>query len=124
MTTCYVTLWSDNGPRWCWEQPIVRALFDTARPPGVQIHTTPARLVRDGAALTRTLRDALPSIDVWWAITGDSDGPDPTRVWIDAAKAALDANVQNLVLNCERAWKRRPAGLARRALAALYNAVP
>ena len=129
----YPTLWSGTGgPRWCWDQPRVRRLFDRARLPGFRIHTDGSSLAHMGPKLTQDIRAAHPGIDPWWAIAGDADGPNPTHDWIRAAHAAVASGVRVLELNCEAAWKTKSRGatladrekLARDCVAAVHEAEP
>jgi hypothetical protein len=119
-----VTLWTGEGATKAFEDHAARALLDLARPQIIRLHTGPTALASDGAKLTEKVRAAYPDAEVWWALAGDAHGPDPTRVWVRAAQAAVAAGVGVLELNCEQAWKTRPRGTARRAVDATHAAAP
>jgi hypothetical protein len=124
MARVAITLWSGKGPRACWESKTVRTFLDLALAPIIRIHTTPAGLIANGDRLTQEIRRKLPGTEIWWAITGDTDGPDPSIPWADAGRACQAAGVDLLELNCEKRWKTRPKGTATRAIAALRTAAP
>lgn len=121
-----VTIWNGNGPLSVWADPKTVALLEAARPPLVQVHSSPPELRQTGPQVTKELREKLVGVGVWWGIAGDAFGGDTVaQQWLDTARCAADAGVEVLILNCEEAWKRPDhAGVATRAIAALRRAFP
>jgi hypothetical protein len=122
MTKCAPTLYSDAGPRWCWDQPKVRAVLEAARPPIVTIHATPTGLLSQGPKLTEDIRAALPGTEVMWSVAGDVGAPRPA--WRTPAEAAQALGVKTFMVNCEAAWMGVSDAAARAAVEQIADAAP
>jgi hypothetical protein len=121
-----VTIWSSDGATKAYDDKRTRALLDAARPPVITLHTGPLALAARGDKLTERVRRDYPGAAVWWAVTGDAHGPDPTVPWSLCAQVAEELRVPVLEFNCESAWRKqsRPFGVARAALLAAKARAP
>jgi hypothetical protein len=116
---CVPTIYGEGGGL---ARQIERSLplLTLIRPGGVQVHGNYADLTRNIHRYANTLRTAMPSVEVWAAVTGDeyhdrvTSGAvslsDLRRIRIDAMKAAQDAGCAVWVWDCEALWKRGDRG--------------